>query len=141
MRNILFLLILFFAFENCSHKTNEIKIYFENNSDIAKSITVLTFINNRQVDKRAVIRDTIADRFQAFSVKPQETDKPPYKITFKLSGRIETTTCVINPDSIKDARLHVNFVEELFKKGNQYESRILDNDTIVRKDFYCEILR
>jgi hypothetical protein len=141
MKNKFLILILFFCFQNCTHKNNEIKIYLENSSNVAKTITVTTFINNRKVDERTVAKDTIADRFRTFNVKLLETDKNPVEIAFRLGGRTETTSCIINPDSIKNVTVHVNFVETLFKKGYQYESKVLDTDTIVRKDFYCEILK
>ena len=63
------------------------------------------------------------------------------KIDFKVHSTGEQTGCTFTLDSLrKGAIVHANYVEVLFKKGYQYKSDILMRDSIVKKDFYSEII-
>lgn len=36
--------------------------------------------------------------------------------------------------------MHVNLNEIVFKKGDQVPGKILDKDSIMEREFYCELL-
>jgi hypothetical protein len=138
----LFYLILFFLYA-CKSDSKKIQIWFENNSDRSSVVEVSTYINDSLIDIRKVQQDSISDRVRAFDVKViGDKFKKTSNLKFVLSGSNDETSCLINIDSMgKNKLVHVNYVERLLKKGYIINSDTLKQDSVVRKEFYCEILK
>ena len=133
-----------FCFLICSCKSNSsvLNVWIENNSDENKNIEISTYVNDSLVDKRNITKDSIADRISTFKVDLNFPSVPKrYVVKFVSSPFGEETSCLLIADSLnKRTLMHVNYVKRLFKKGNELDNRILMKDTVVRKEFYCEIL-
>lgn len=137
IKHLLYLLIVFLC--NCKSNEETIAIWIENNSDMKNRIEVTTYLNDSIIDKREIIKDSIADKVLPFRIKlPSLRTQAVFK--FVIPGN-EETRCLVKPDSINNKTLlHVNYVEKVFKKGSQFNKAILQKDSIIRKEFYCDIM-
>ena len=131
---------IIFFFYSCFDKDKVIKIAIENNSDLKHSIEISTYLGDSLIDKRMIKRDTSKVSFSNFEVNLSKAEGKK-EFSFIVTGSNERTNCIVFLDSLdKTALLHVNYLEVLFKKGYQYKSEILTKDTVVQKEFYCEIM-
>lgn len=130
--------VIFFIF-SCRNIEKSINVLIENNSDLNEKIDVAIYVNDSLVDNRSVNRNSIADSFLPFKIGIENEDK---KVVLKfILSENEMTSCIVNADSICERTLvHVNYVEKLFKKGYEFNKTVLLKDSIIRKDFYCEIM-
>jgi len=134
--------LFFFLLCSCKSNSRVLNVWIENNSDANKNIEISTYVNDSLIDKRSITKDSIADRVSIFKVDlkfPDTTRRCVLK--FVSSSRGEETSCLVIADSLNKRTLaHVNYVERLFKKGDEYNFIVLKKDTVVRKEFYCEML-
>jgi len=62
-------------------------------------------------------------------------------IQFKIPNTNVVTACTIVPDSLTSRSvIRVYLIETLFRKGWQYKNITLDKDSVVRREFTCEVL-
>jgi hypothetical protein len=140
MRLVPLFIILIISY-GCTKK-GTVNIWIENSSDIKDSIYVKTFIGDSLVDQRQIYRDSIADRIIPFAIHLPKAKNVQY-FTFRFVALPENSesSTVIRVDSIEAISfLHVNYVETLFKKGYVIFTDTLKADSIIRKDFYSEIV-
>lgn len=136
-RHELYLLIVFLYC--CNSNEESISVWIENNSDVKNRIEVATYLNDSLVDRREIIKDSIADRILPFRIKlPSLRTQTVFKFVVSGSGE---AMCSVNPDSINHRTLlHVNYVERIFRKGSWLNNTILQKDSFIRQEFYCEIM-
>jgi hypothetical protein len=140
MRFILICLLILIVYA-CTPKAS-VNIWIENSSDIKDSIYVKTFLGDSMVDQRPIYRDSIADRIFPFTIQLPKAKNGKY-FTFRFITFPENleTSIIINVDSVEAISfLHVNYVETLFKKGYVIFSDTLKADSIIKKEFYSEIV-
>src|ERR1700753_2219495 len=117
---------------SCKNDSKVIKIWIENNSDINRSIEISTYFNDSLIDKRNIVKDSIADRIRLFKVDLKLQDgklKSVLKFVSPIHG--EKTSCFIYLDSLdKTSLIHVNYVESILKKGTLFDNVILNRDTV-----------
>ena len=136
----IFVIGIVFLACSCWNTQKTITIAIENNSDIKTNIEVSTYLDDSLIDKRLIKRDTFNVSFSIFKMTVQ-TGKKSSIVKFELSNSGQKAECRIKPDSINNnSVIHVNYIETLFKKGYQYKSKILNKDTVVREELYCEVM-
>lgn len=139
MRNTVYLILLIFS--GClTKRINNITVYFENNSDVDSVINIKTFINDRFYKVVSVKRNITVVRYEKLIIDiPVKTDN--VILTFVITNTGDSTNCVLNSEMLRtESSVHVNFNETIFKKGFNYLGQILRRDTIVRHEFYSEII-
>lgn len=139
MKNTAYLILLIFS--GClTRRINNIAVYLENNSDVDSVITIKTFINDRFHKVVSVKRNTTVVGFEKLMLEiPVETDN--VILTFVINKSGDSTSCVLNSERLKaESSVHVNFNETVFKKGFNYLGHILKRDTIIRHEFYSEVI-
>jgi len=124
---------------SCNSSDN-ITVLMENNSDMKPSIEIVTNVNDTLYAKHVVKRNNDKISYTEFTItKPVKLDI--IKLKFFINGEMDTTLCSVVKDSIKkNTTVHVNFNEVLFKKGDSYKGYRLVKDTIVKKEFYSEVI-
>lgn len=143
MLKVFGLLFFILSFYCCKIKNGRtISIWIENNSAINKNIEVATYLDDSMVDKRNIMKDSIADRVLPFKIELKtSTIDRKYRFRFVLPSYQEEVNCIAYEDSLKEATLlHVNYVEKIYKRGSHFENVTLNNDSIYDKRFYCEVL-
>lgn len=139
MKRLLYPLMLI-ALCCCNKKGNDIVVLFENNSDVDSIINIETYIDDDFYKSVQVKRDTTRVRYEELLIKPP-TEKKNVKLLFVIGKSKDTASCIVyKPVLNKKSYVHVNFNELLFKKGFNYLGQMLQKDSIVRKNFYCEII-
>jgi hypothetical protein len=137
-----YIFIFFILLYSCKSNSRAINVWIENNSDLHKNIEISTYVDDSLVDKRFIAKDSISDRISTFKVDlnfSSSKTKKQLKFISSLGG--EKTSCFVIENSLNERALaHVNYVERLFKKGDEYNKIILKSDTVYRKAFYCEIM-
>ncbi len=140
MRNLFFFCLLALNQFSCKRGADNITVLIENNSDIKPVIEIVTMVNDSLFAKQLIRRNNERVSYTEFTItKPIKGDV--LKLKFFIVGEKDTTSCNIIKDSIKKkATVHVNFNEVLFKKGDRYKGFVLDKDTIIKKEFYSEVM-
>lgn len=134
---------MFICLCSCGSDKENISVWIENNSDVNREIEVSTYLNDSLVDKRYIEKDSIADRVASFKIDLKLAGKKKEsKFKFVSSIDQDQTSCVVNLDSInKSTLLHVNYVRRLLRKGYHFNNDTLKSDSIIRKEFYCELIK
>lgn len=88
----------------------------------------------------SVKRGTTVVRFEKLMLEiPVERDN--VILTFIINKSGDSTSCVLDREMLRaESSVHVNFNETIFKKGFNYLGHILKRDTIIRREFYSEIM-
>lgn len=125
---------------SCKNSSDNITVLMENNSDMKPIIEIITNVNDTLYAKHVVKRNKERVSYTEFTItKPVKWDV--IKLKFFINGEMDTTLCSVIKDSIKkNTTVHVNFNEVLFKKGDSYKGYVLDKDTIIKKEFYSEVI-
>ena len=125
---------------NCKTRNREITISIENSSHIQKKIVVESLLNGHSIDKRDVVKGENTVHLESFKI-PISNNQDSISIAFKVLGTQYNAKCNFSPKQITNATwIHVNLNEIVFKKGYEYNGRILEKDTIIEKFFYCELV-
>lgn len=125
---------------SCKNSSDKITVLMENNSDVKPIIEIITNVNDTLYAKHIVKRNNKKVSYTEFTItKSLKWDV--IKLKFFINGEMDTTLCSVIKDSIKkNATVHVNFNEVLFKKGDSYKGYLLDKDTIFKKELYSEVI-
>lgn len=142
MKTFYFLFIPLIFLSSCEKNKKLVNVWIENDSNINNRIEFSTFLNDSLIDKRIIERDSVADRISTFKVELKLKDvKEQWKFRVVASVNGQETVCKVYADSInKVALLHVNYVERVIRKGNIIYQDTLKYDSIVQKQFYCEVM-
>jgi hypothetical protein len=125
---------------SCKQTANDVTIAMENNSDIKPCIKIATYVNGNFYDTTNVCRSKGTVSYKKIIVKNLLHFKNPI-LKFFILNDIDTSICNIITDSIKNGvTVHINYNEILFKRGDSYYGRILEKDTVVKKEFYSEVM-
>lgn len=133
--------LILFALAGClTKKTNRIAVYLENNSDVDSVVHVKAFINDKLYKVVSVKRITTVVKYEKLIVElPVKMDSVILK--FVISKTDDSTSCVLNSGMLNaESSVHVNFNEVIFKKGFDYLGHILQNDSVVKRKFYSEVI-
>jgi len=135
----LYLIIILSGF-SCNNRSDIITVLVENNSDIKPIIEIVTNVNDTLYARHMVKRNKEKVDYTEFTItKPVKWDV--INLKFFINGEMDTTSCSVIRDSIKkNATVHVNLNEVLFKKGDSYKGHALDKDTLIKKEFYSEVI-
>jgi hypothetical protein len=122
-------------------KTKHIEIIIENSSDISDSISIDVMLDSAVLYKNiSVKKDKEKLKFESVNIDFPE-NKTDVRLNFRMNNTGELTGSTVIKDSIKQkAIIHVNFLEVRFLKGFELGTRVLDKDSIVRREFYSEII-
>ena len=135
-----FLVFLMIIASSCGNGKKTVKVFIENASDARQSIDVAIFLNGTLVDTKRVDRDTLKITYASFDLNMPD-DRKQSTIEFKIPKTGEVAACAIDPDSLtQHSRIRTVLIETVFKKGWLYATGILDRDSIVRKEFDCQVL-
>ncbi|MCP9749776.1 hypothetical protein [Ferruginibacter sp. HRS2-29] len=132
--------ILILVGSSCNNSSGYITVLLENNSDTRPAIEIVTNVSDTLYAKHIVKRNKEQISYTEFKItQPVKWDE--IKLTFFVNGGLDTASCSIVRDSIKkNTTVHVNLNEVLFKKGDSYNGYTLDKDTVVKKQFYSEVI-
>ncbi|OQP47723.1 hypothetical protein [Niastella populi] len=139
MKKFSYLILL--AVAGCITKsTNKVPVYLENNSETDSIINIKTLINGKFYKDVPVKRNPIADRYEKLMVEwPDTMDSTVLTFIIKETG--DSTRCVLHRDSLNPKTwVHVNFSEAIFKKGSKLYDVILSSDSVVKHEFYSEVI-
>jgi hypothetical protein len=118
----------------------QIKVFIENASDGRQSIEVGIYLNGSLMDTKRVDRDTLKISYASLDLNLPGGSKQSV-IQFKIPKSGEVAECSIDPDSLSQhSRVRVVLIETVFKKGWRFNTVTLDKDSIVRKDFDCQVI-
>lgn len=122
-------LILLFAvgLTACGDHPRQVEIWIENNSDSARVVAFSTYMDDSLVDRRRVVRDSIADLIRSFVVTLPGVRRP-VRFRFVADSTHRETSCLVNPDSIrKSAFLNVVYVDRIMRgRGLGPDSVLVD---------------
>jgi hypothetical protein len=140
MRLLFIIFVLAFINSQSKQSFENISIYFENNSDLEKSIFIDTYINEkfyRTVSVRNL--DNVYDT--SLQIHFDKSKLKYLHFMFIVPSSNDTAKCVISVQEInKINHVHVNLVKAVFQKGFDYAGRVLTKDSVVHKIFYSEVL-
>lgn len=127
---------------SCGPSKKTLEVWIENSSDLHDSIEVLTYLDDSLMDKRIVRRDSIADAYSPFLIDYNMSgNKKEHVLRFAIPDLQKQTSCLISTDSVaKGVWIHVNHVEQVWRKGRQIENEVLERDSVYDNSFYCEII-
>jgi hypothetical protein len=139
MKKLFYLILL--AVTGCITKsTNEVPVYLENNSEADSVINIKTLINGKFYKGVPVKRNPIADKYEKLMVEWPDTMDSTV-LTFIISETGDSTRCILYRDSLHSKTwVHVNFNEAIFKKGSKLYDVILSRDSVVKHEFYSEVI-
>ncbi|MCS3798752.1 hypothetical protein GGD38_004122 [Chitinophagaceae bacterium OAS944] len=61
------------------------------------------------------------------------------KFVIRKTG--DSTSCALTSEMLStEPIVHVNFNEIIFKKGFDYPGHVLQNDSVVKREFYAEVI-
>ena len=138
MKYLLSLSILLFVCVGCSQK--KLRIVFENSSQLRNQVSVSILINNQFFSKIPVIK-TIADHnFKEITLNfPKGKDSISLEFTVDSTNK-ESKTVVYRDSIDNEAVIHVNFSQIMFLKGDSFRGMLLKNDSLVKNEFYSEVI-
>lgn len=140
MNKLITIVCLLYFFCSCDEsKSISIPIRFENNSGLDTLLIINTYVNGRNVKSTPVKRDSlkINDASAIIDLKPDQE----LEFRFIIQSTHDTAICKISSRQIeKLGYIHVNYVKTIFEKGFVVYGRILDKDSLVHHEFYCEAI-
>lgn len=132
-----FLLIFFFI--SCNNRKN-ITIAIENNCNASEQLVFYVYRGKVLIKSLLVPHSKTSISYVSTSIEIE----PPYDniaLTFKIKERTDSTNLNISGKELTKSKIiHVNFVEQILKKGAKSGNSILAKDSIVYKDFYSELM-
>lgn len=139
MRKVVLGLIILTLFTLGCRKDRFINVYLENSSETIPVLTVATYINGSYYNTIRVKKNTSAINWANYQLL-LPSNKDSVQIMFVIPENNCRTACILLRDSLTSRSwMHVNYNEVLFRKGDQYYGYILSKDTVVEKNFYCEV--
>jgi len=138
MKDLIILCCLFCFLSGCDRlKSRSIPIRFENNSGLDTLLIIDTYVNGRNLKSTPVRRDSLKINYASAIVNINSDQELVFR--FIIQSTKDTASCRVLPQQIeKLGYIHVNFVKTVFEKGFVIFGRILDKDSIVHQEFYCE---
>ncbi len=137
---IVFLSLFVLLLIGCKSKTKQIEILVENSSNVNDSINIDLIVNDIFYKKVPVKRGKETIKYEKIEMDFPK-DESVIHLKFKLNSTGELAESIVKKDSIKGkAIVHVNFLEVRFNKGFELGNRVLEKDSIVRREFYSEIM-
>lgn len=133
---------MLFALAGClTKKTSKVAVYIENNSDVDSVVFMKAFINDKFYKVVSVKRNRTLVTYEKLMVElPVKMDSVILKFVISKTG--DSTSCVLNSEMLSaESPVHVNFNEIIFKKGFDYLGHILKNDSVVKREFYSEVIK
>ena len=126
----------------CKTKSKKINFVFENSSEIRNIIYIDLYINEVFYKKFKVEKQNIDHKFIFDEIKiPSNQDK--IKLTFKITETTYISKLNIDKSLFENkdyVTVHVNLKEIIFHEGDYLGVDILSKDSIVKKEFYSEIV-
>jgi hypothetical protein len=133
-------LIFFFSIfiSSCASHPKFIELDIENSSDVRPVINMEIYREDKLFRKEIVRKYNVA-RFTELRI---QNIPDTLFLRFVIPQTKEETSCEILKKNIDKnfATVHVNLTEILFKKGDTYKGSILDKDSIMKRNFYCEVM-
>lgn len=121
------------------NQNKTLNIFIENGSASQKTIPVEVYVNDSLYKIVTVNQGENVIRSKHIGVLISASTIT--KVGFKISNTEYGTQCSVKPRSLTNKTwMHVALSEIVFKKGYKYGDRILDKDTMLKKDFYCELV-
>jgi predicted transcriptional regulator len=122
-------------------KKKQIEIIIENSSNVTDSLSINVMLENKLIFKNIhVKRDRNKITFEVLRIDFPK-GKTTASLNFTLNNTGEMTQSLVSRDSIKQkATVHVNFLEVRFLKGFALGTKVLQKDSIVRREFYSEVI-
>jgi hypothetical protein len=140
MKKLIILICMFSIICGCSESIHRsISIQFENNSDLDTVLTINTYLNGRDVKTTRVRRDSLKINDASENIIVNESADKKMEFRFIIQSTHDTASCFVSPQQIGKLKyIHVNFVTTVFEKGFVIFDRVLDKDSVVHHEFYCE---
>lgn len=116
-------------------------IRFENNSDLDTVLTIDTYLDGQNIKSTSVKRDLLNIYDTSVNISVKGVEKQKVELQFIIESTHDTASCIISPQQAdRLGYIHVNFVKKVFEKGYLVFDKILDKDSVVHRDFYCELI-
>lgn len=132
-----YLLLCVFICLSCQNK--QIKISLENTSKVSDSINIDIELDNKLLKNVWVKKGKETITYEKLNID-YPSNKTEVQLNFKLKSTGETTGIIVKRDSITQyALVNVNFIEIVFFKGFKLGTRVLDKDSLVKREFYSDV--
>lgn len=131
--------VIVLSFTACIPERKNIGVWIENSSDRYDSLEILTYFADSLVDKRLIVRDSIADRIRTFNVEIGTSDQTQFR--FRSNTHNSEIRYTVHRDSLKPKSiLHVNLVEKRIHGELKIDSTHSLSIMFQPINFYAEII-
>jgi hypothetical protein len=121
--------------------SDNLNIYYENCSDVNEKVSVETYLDGKLIDTRDVIKGDTLVKMDNLKLKLSDIGDT-VKLQFRIQGKGYHSECNFSKNAItQNSWVHVNLREILFRKGDQVPGQVLEKDSLIEKEFYCELVQ
>lgn len=125
---------------SCKGSEN-LNIYYENISDVNEKVSVETYLDGKLIDTRVVSKGDTMVKMDNLKLKMSDIGDT-VNLQFRIQGKGYHSECNFSKKGItQNSWVHVNLREILFKKGDHIPGQVLEKDSIMEREFYCELVQ